>query len=285
MINKDFYYENEYFNIGHNNYDINSASFNVNSHIHDLYEIYYFLKGDVTYYIEGQGYKIEKGDLLIINSQELHKPIFNTDSTYERIVVHFLPWYISKYNSDSFNLLGCFENRDLGKKNKLPHNSIQKHNLDKKFKKIIKYIKNNLDESEVMIETLFIQLLVSINNIFNNEKNIKNNIIEYNDNTLKIIKFINKNLEKKITLDLLANEFFLDKYYLSHLFKKNTGFSVIQYVNYKKIMKAKELLSHNLTCNEVSNKLAFGDYSNFYKAFKKNVGISPSKYQNKNTFY
>jgi len=282
MLDKNCYYSNKYFNIGYNTSDTAPYPGKFQSHIHDLYELYYFLEGDVTYYIEGQGYKIEAGDLLIINSKELHKPIFNSDVPYKRIVIHFTPWYISKYNTEDFNLLSCFENRKPGQYNKIPEDSLIKYKADKKFKKIIKFINSNKDGSKIMIETLFVQLLVSINKIFQEQEKVNLDLIEYDENVLKIIQYINDHLHKKITLDLLAKEFYLNKYYLSHLFKENTGFSVLQYINYKKIMKAKEFLSHDLSCSEVCNRLNFGDYSNFYKAFKKNVGISPSKYQQSN---
>lgn len=281
-MGKNSCFTNQYFNIGYNISDIALSPMKFEMHIHDLYELYYFLQGDVTYYIEGQGYKIEAGDLLIINSKELHKPIFNSNRPYERIVIHFVPWYIKKYNTDDFNLLTCFEDRKAGQYNKISKDSIINYKINRHFKQIIDYINSNERASAIMIETLFIQLLVLINKIFKKQDNLQLNSTEYDEKVLNIINYINDNLNKKITLDLLAREFFLNKFYLSHLFKENTGFSILQYINYKKIMKAKELLSHGLTCSEVCNRLNFGDYSNFYKTFKKNVGSSPLKYKQNN---
>jgi len=56
--------------------------------------------------------------------------------------------------------------------------------------------------------------------------------IEYNEKITKLIKYINDNLNQKFNLETLAKKFYLDKYYLSHLFKENTGFSILQYINY-----------------------------------------------------
>lgn len=103
----------------------------------------------------------------------------------------------------------------------------------------------------------------------------------YNSRILKIIKFINQNLEAELSLNSLAAEFYLNKSYLAHIFKENTGFSVLQYIHYKKIMKAKELLLTEKSCGEVASILNFGNYSSFYRAFKKEIGISPQKYQKK----
>ncbi len=272
----------DYLSIAHTVSNMSSSPVKYEMHIHDSYELYYFLQGDVTYYIEGQGYKIEAKDLLIINNNELHRPVFNSNIAYERIIIHFIPWYFSRYNTDKFNLLSCFEERELGQSNKIPKDSVIKYKLDKHYLKIIDYINSNKKEANIMIETLFVQLLVKINRIFQHHENIQTQSTDYDEKVLKIINFINNNLDKKISLNLLEKNFYLNKYYLSHLFKENTGFSVQQYINYKKIIKAKELLSQNLSCSDVCNKLSFGDYSNFYKAFKKNVGFSPQKYKQDN---
>lgn len=59
-----------------------------------------------------------------------------------------------------------------------------------------------------------------------------------------------------------------------------TGFSVIEYITYKRILKAEELLLSGLSILDAANEVGFGDYSNFYKAFKKITGTSPKKYLN-----
>lgn len=271
-------FKNEHFNIIHRKYDTSPPNNIFTLHIHDFYELYFFLQGDITYNIEGKKYKINTGDLLIINNEELHRPIFNSDNIYERITVHFNPWYICKYNTEEYSLLSCFKDRNPGQYNKITKNKV----IENYFQKISKYMQKKSKEIPIMIETLFIQLLIKINELFHKQKKKGKESTNYNDRVLKIINYINKNLEKRITLNLLAKKFALDKYYLSHLFKENTGFSLLQYVINKKIMKAKGLLSSGFSCGEVCDKLSFGDYSNFYKTFKKKLGVSPSEYKKKN---
>ncbi len=101
---------------------------------------------------------------------------------------------------------------------------------------------------------------------------------EHNDKVAAILEYINKNIDQKITLDLLEKLFYINKYYLCHIFKMNTGFTVNEYITYKKIMKSQELLISGVPVLEASSIVGFGDYSNFYKAFKKVVGCSPKKY-------
>jgi YesN/AraC family two-component response regulator len=249
--------------------------------IHDLYEIYYFIEGDVSYHIEGHVYQVKPGDTLLINNKEMHKPVFNSQKEYERITAHFAPWYFSKYNRDDFNILKCFENRKSGYFNLIPAQRAEKYNIDSYYEQIKSYLAKEEKGKGIMLESLFVQLLYLLNKAFVKDDKLNEGSIEYNEKITKVIEYINKNLEKKFSLDDIAREFYLDKYYLSHLFKENTGFSIIQYINYKKIMKAKELLARDYSCSMVAEKLKFGNYSHFYKQFSKEVGLSPSKYQKK----
>lgn len=250
-------------------------------HAHDSYELYYFLSGDVTYYIEGKGYKVDTNDILLINNRELHKPNFNSEKPYKRITVHFNPGFIKDLNyNDQFDLLSCFKDREPGQHNKIDSEDILNYKIDRYFDRIVNYIKEDTAESAIMIETLFIQAMVLLNKIFKQKKELHLDTIEYDDNIMEIINFINNNLARKITLDKLEKRFYLNKYYLCHLFKENTGFSVKQYITYKRVLKAKELLTSGNSCSETCNSLGFGDYSNFYRIFKKAVGLSPQEYIN-----
>lgn len=279
MANDSYFFKNRLLEITYTNSKIIGTKENFKPHLHDFYEIYYFLNGDVTYYIEGRAYQLAKNNLLLINNRELHKPVLNSAIPYERIVIHFYPWEIKKYNYLDFDLLCCFENRSTADNNKIID---QNKKIFSYLKKIAEYINTKPAEAEIMIETYFIQLLVLINQLFkqNQQKNSQE-LSSYNSRILKIIKFINQNLAAELSLNSLAAKFYLNKSYLAHIFKENTGFSVLQYIHYKKIMKAKELLLTEKSCGEVASILNFGNYSSFYRAFKKEIGISPQKYQKK----
>lgn len=247
-------------------------------HIHDMYELYYFISGDVTYYIEGQNYIINSNDILIINSRELHKPVFNSTKPYERIVIHFNPRYISSFQTKQYNLLHYFENRKLGHHNKINSTQVLAKNIKKYIDEIENNINKNIPESPIMIKTLFIQLLITLNSLFVTNENIITNSFKYDEKVSSILEYINNNLSEKITLEILEHNFFVNKYYLCHIFKKTTSFTLIEYITYKRIMKAKELLIEGISVMEVCHKIGFNDYTNFYKVFKKLTGTSPKNF-------
>lgn len=70
-------------------------------HSHDFYEIYFFLDGNVKYYIENESYELAKGDVLVIPPWKLHRPVFGENVPYERYVL----WIYGSYAADSERIL------------------------------------------------------------------------------------------------------------------------------------------------------------------------------------
>lgn len=250
---------------------------NMDIHMHDFYELYYFLSGDVTYYIEGQVYRIKKNDMMIINNKELHRPKFNSARPYERMVIHFKPEYVAPFITKDYNPLFYLEKRKLGHHNKVEAEEVISSGIGRYFSEMEECIRKSLSETPLVVKTLLLQMLVALNGIYLRKKNIRADLAKYDQRIITIVDYINNNIDKKISLALLEEKFFINKYYLCHLFKETTGFTVIEYLTYKRIMKAKELLAKGYPVLEVCHSVGFGDYSSFYKVLKRLVGKSPKK--------
>ncbi|MEH7176877.1 response regulator transcription factor [Neobacillus vireti] len=92
-------------------------------------------------------------------------------------------------------------------------------------------------------------------------------------------KYISENLSEKITLDDVADKLGLNSAYFSHLFKKETGTSFVEYRMHLRMEQALKLMdSSNMKITEIANSLGYEDLSHFTKTFKKYTGLSPSKY-------
>jgi AraC-like DNA-binding protein len=264
-------------------------------HLHEFFEIYFFISGNVNYFIENKVYQLKFGDLLIMNNHEIHRPSVFPGKQYERIVIHFDPSIISDFSLSGMNLASCFINRPKGEHNRIRLNSLQVNEI-MYFLARIQYYSNQAGASNSILKfTTFVELLVSLNKLYNLYKidNAGNSMEEkeYEDTYGKIpgelislIKYIDKNLDTNLSLVNLEKIFFIDKYYLSRLFKKYTGSNIHEYILYKRISKAKILLSEGHNITNVAMLCGFNDYSNFYRMFKKRVGISPSYYRKKHIF-
>lgn len=257
----------------------NSANYHL--HSNPGHEIYLLLQGDVSFSIDGQIYKVNPYDIILISNQEIHKVIANSNVPHERLYIYFNPSYFSQFSNPEYNILKAFEERKLGFGNIIDHEIVIQNNLHSLMEDIYKCYHSQVPEKEAMIISLLIQLLIKINSIYlyNEEfKDITKKDFNYNGKLYSILNYISCNLDKKITLEELENKFFINKYYLCHLFKNITGFTVLEYINYQKISAAKELLRQGTPINDIWTKLGFKDYSSFYRTFKKSTDVSPKQY-------
>ena len=248
-------------------------------HHHDFSKIIILIDGDLTYYIEGKAYILKPWDILFVNKNEIHKPVVNPDKYYERIVIWLNPDFMAKYAQGNNDLLKCFE---VAIKNN--------YNLLRLNMKSIEVIKNLIQDiqscnnsnefgSEILKESLFVQLMVLMNRLFlNSDKNRDIEDIQYDKTIEGVLNYINSNLENDLSIDTIASEFFISKYYLMRKFKNQIGSSIHNYVVQKRLILARSLISDGLSMSSVCSRCGFNDYSSFVRAFKKVYGVSPSNY-------
>lgn len=102
----------------------------------------------------------------------------------------------------------------------------------------------------------------------------------FNPLTLKIMKYIHSNLDKRITLEDIGRLTFFSPVYCDTVFKRETGRSIIDYVLDKRIEEAKKLLlDESLSFGRIAELVGFGDYNYFSRTFKKRSGYAPSEYR------
>ena len=128
------------------------------------------------------------------------------------------------------------------------------------------------DEQSAFLETLVCELV-----IFLSATEFKNVARSEHDLGARVAKYLNSNIEKNISLDKLANRFFVSKYHLCRAFKKFSGVSVHSYINHKRIIHAKMLIESGQTASGAAERVGFGDYSAFYRAYVRIVGKAPTK--------
>ena len=90
-----------------------------------------------------------------------------------------------------------------------------------------------------------------------------------------VLEYLNLHLEQELSLDGLAQRFFVSKYYLCHAFHKHTGVSVFAYLNAKRIALAQKLLEDGEPAGTVADRVGFRNYSSFYRTFVKLTGHAP----------
>lgn len=98
----------------------------------------------------------------------------------------------------------------------------------------------------------------------------------------KIIDYIEQNYDQDITLKSLARYVMMGENYVSALFKKKTGDTLIHYLHRTRVEKAIELLTTtDLPINRICQNVGFMNDNYFIKIFKRMTGMTPSQYRMK----
>ncbi|MEY7999693.1 AraC family transcriptional regulator [Clostridium sp. Mt-5] len=247
-------------------------------HYHDFNKIVIFISGDVTYLIEGSSYKLKPWDILLINSNDIHKALINPNEVYERMILWINPDFLISRNNKC-NLLSCFE---LASKRRFNLLRLENNHLNI-IKKLLFAMETSLKNKElgykVLMDSLFMQFMVYANRLFLSQKDMRElSDIKCDENITNILNYINENLKENLSLDNISSKFYMSKYYLMHKFKEQTGYTIHSYILQKRLIMSNLLIKKGKSITDACLESGFNDYSNFLRAFKKMFRLSPREY-------
>ena len=243
-------------------------------------EIYVHLQGDGVFFVGDHMLRMNCGDILIYNKDEVHFSTIEQNTVWERFVLFFLPEYFSFFDDMASHLLNFFFERKNYQSNliKLP-DAKRKQLLDLLFE-IDRHQSDSDFESNLQMFQSFLRILQLVNDGYLHPSGF-NQAVKTPYLINEIINYINENFPKDITLDTIAEHINISKSYLSALFKKHVGVSPYEYLLSVRLDKAKQLLSYGENIADACYASGFGDYSHFIQFFKKRVGITPYQYRKK----
>lgn len=245
-------------------------------HAHDFLELYYFLDGSVTYYIEDQVYDLCPGDLLIIPAGKMHRPVIaNEHAAYERMVLWITPQYLQSIDSSAGDL-----QKNLQKVGEhgycVPFRGDETVFVTALLKKLLYMQNNDTDPKfcagavELYLWTIFRSYGV-IDTTHRNETQV----------IPQVIRYITEHFSEPLTLEDIAAEFFVSKSYLNRHFKAYTNSTVYAYIMALRLTHARRMLREGIPAVEAGRECGFSDYSTFYKAFKTQTGLSPQQFKSR----
>lgn len=265
---------NKYVSIAH----LYREEKSLDMHIHDCYELYYSISGGKQFLIDGTCYQIQPGDIFVINPFESHRLLQVDSEVHERIVLSIDPEFLSQLSSEKTDLTYCFSTRTAEYGNKIT--------LNKEEQKRFRYYIDKMVNSEgfgqdLMEQARFLELMVFLNKRYfdtHATKKAENKASGYQVQVNDILAYINLHIAEVISIEKLAEHFYLSESYICRVFKAETGTTINKYMTGRRISIAKSLLVDGLNVNEVCDKCGYNDYSNFIRTFTKVVGVSPKKY-------
>ncbi|MBQ8519413.1 MAG: helix-turn-helix domain-containing protein [Agathobacter sp.] len=258
--------------------DISFGDIPVNLHSHSYYEIVYVLSNSGTQYLVGtKRYQLQRGDVIFVPPGIGHKPLFPSQlaEPYKRIVLwvsadfidgikYIYPDYTPQFTEQVFLL------RTLG----TPWESVGTH-----FHIGLKEAQEKKEGWQFALCGNTMQLLtICLRALLEPETQpMKSEKPELLDD---IVSYIESHLHEKISLADTASRFYVSESTIGQTFQKKMHVSFYHYVTQRRLIAAKSMILEEANLDLLSEKVGFTDYSTFYRAFKKEFGISPREYRN-----
>lgn len=251
----------------------------VESHSHNYFEFYFFIEGDVSMQIGKQTYRVRSGDMMLIPPHVPHRLIIHSPKTpYRRFVFWISKEFYEHLSQLSSAYMYLIEYVDAHKDYLFQMDPVSFNTLQSKMIRLLEEMHAERFGKDEQIALYISDFILHINRLVyekNEPKNQPLNTSLYSN----LVEYIEQHLDEDLTLERLADEFYVSKYHIAHVFKENVGLSIHQYITKKRLSLCQEAIRAKMNISEVYHAYGFGDYSSFYRAFKKEFGISPKEFR------
>jgi AraC-like DNA-binding protein len=217
------------------------------------------LEGDVTIKLENKTYNLSKNQSIIIPPLQYHTIIVNSTDCYRRVTALF----------ELSNIPSALQEKWLSNNyNAIVSNTQQAE----KLKNICQ--SNSQSQFLPLAESIMIEILYD--SIFSTNSDSQSN----SDTFLQsAINYIDKHIYEKIILGNIAKHMLCSKSTFCHVFGEKMGVSPKQYIIQKKLALANKLLKDGIPSTDIAIKLGYDNYSNFYRSYLRQYGITPTVYK------
>lgn len=248
-------------------------------HYHEFHKITIFIRGNVQYYIEGKTYELEPYDIVLVEKNDLHRIQVDSSVPYERIIVYISPGFMADYKNEEYDLSFCFQKAKEEHSHVLRIPSLEKSSLFKITNRLEKSFHDTEYASSLYRQLLFLEFMIQLNRAALKKRIEFLDTERYNSKVIAILHYIHAHLTDALDIDSLADTFFISKYYMMRLFKAETGYTIGNYITYRRLLLARDLIEEGTPITEACFAAGFRDYSTFSRSYKAEFQEPPRNLQ------
>lgn len=250
-------------------------------HFHPECEIYYLLEGAGNYFIESDSYEVQAGTLVILNKNQVHRSCFNDCDYHHRLLIELKAEHFEGNISNlcGRSLLDFFQNYEGLYQIKERQRPYVKNLLTQ----LLHETKNKYQNYELMIAMKLAELMIYLERPEHKGSHFlrqSNAPTEMSLTVQSAMQHIHQHLNQPLSLETIASQLFLNKSYLSRIFKEMTQMTVHEYINLQRVKEAQRLMENTaLSVSEIAEQVGYNTPAYFERVFKKYFECTPKKYQ------
>lgn len=243
-------------------------------HYHEFCKLLLLLSGGGSYTVEGRQYPLGPGDMVLLGSHCVHRSAFEPGRPYERVIVYISPEFLRRHSTPEVRLEECFSG-EHGHVMHLPDKPTQR--LSSLAGALEQELTTARYGSAVASAGLLLQLLVEVGR-FQRDRTICWTAPMTPSSALiqSLLTHLDDNLAEDLSVDQLAERFFVSKFHLMHQFREETGTTIHSYVTEKRLFLARDLIQQGMSSTEACYQVGFGSYSSFTRAYGRLFGMTPT---------
>lgn len=248
-------------------------------HGHAAYEVYYLADGRRRYFIRDRTYRIEAGTLVFIDRFELHRTLDDGVAEHERILIQFTEEWMNRLTPEERHwALAPFR----GGAGVLRLSMRERGYAEDLLRRMVKEWRERADGYELCLRALFVQLFVYVGRLSGMRRETAE---AAHPRMAEIARYVAERgaaqgADGPVTLAAVARKFSLSPYYLSRMFRRETGFTFTEYVNAVRLKEAQRLLREtDARVVDVAAAVGYRNLSHFGRAFRRFAGCSPLQYR------
>lgn len=238
---------------------------NFSMHYHEFYKIILFESGKVNYIVEGKNYELVSHDIVLVSANQLHKPVVDKGTEYERIVLYLSQSFLHEYSELADCFSACMANHS-NIVHLLPNEYIS-------FKELIMQANDFLNKpvyaGKLRSRMKMIEAMITINEAIKQNGFGYHGSVSFDQRIIDICAYIDLHICDELTIDILSEKSFVSKYHFMRIFKENTGMTIHSYILKRRLQKVTELIRKGEKVTVACIESGFKDYSTYLRAKKR----------------
>ena len=214
-------------------------------------------------------------DVVLVRQGAIHKAQIDPSQRYERVILYISPEFLRAQSTAGSRLDACFRLPADGQSFVLRPEAGRRATLLRTLDALEAEERSAAYGHDLLARAQMLQLLVMLG------RGLDDDGVNYapsehcNEKTAAILEYLNTHLTEDVSIDALADTFYLSKYYMMRMFRAETGFTIHGYLTDKRLRVARDLIAQGMRTTDACFQCGYHDYSAFSRAYKKRFQVSP----------